>query len=161
MSNPANPRLYTPEDRMIPRVMIGGVIALLAACLAIAIFARATDRPLEAAPPVSPVKTEAALILDSDPMSGAVRVSGIDGREIISLSPEDGGFIAGVHRVILRERALRRQPADGPVLVKAFENGRMAIHDPASGWSADLMGFGEGNADAFARLLALIEKGKT
>jgi hypothetical protein len=30
----------------------------------------------------------------------------------------------------------------------------MAITDPSTGWSADLMGFGADNASAFARLLA-------
>jgi hypothetical protein len=33
------------------------------------------------------------------------------------------------------------------------ENGRLGIADPATGWSADLMGFGLDNARAFARLL--------
>ena len=77
-----------------------------------------------------------------------------DGTLLAALSPEAGGFIAGMHRVILRERTKHRVALEGPVTLQAFENGRMAIHDPSTGWGADLMGFGADNAGAFARLLA-------
>lgn len=146
---------------MLPRVLIGAVITLLAACMTIVVFARVTDRPLEAVPPVSAVQAEASFVLTSDAMTGAVSVADPGGTPIIDYAPEEGGFIAGVHRVILRERALRRLKANAPVTLTAYENGRLAIHDPTSGWSADLMGFGTGNADAFARLLAIIEQGRS
>ena len=42
----------------------------------------------------------------------------------------------------------------GPLTLVRYDNGRIAIHDPSTGWSADLMGFGIDNAKAFARLLA-------
>jgi hypothetical protein len=38
--------------------------------------------------------------------------------------------------------------------VRQHENGRLSIHDPSTGWRADLMGFGADNAAAFAKLLA-------
>jgi len=40
------------------------------------------------------------------------------------------------------------------VALVAYDTGRISIHDPSTGWSADLMGFGADNARAFARLLA-------
>lgn len=150
----ATVRVYSEEDKMLPRVLIRGVLALICASLAIATFARVTDRPLESTPPVSPVVAEAPLILDSDGVSGAVTVTHPDGTPLVDLSAEDGGFIAGVHRVIIRERTKHRVAFDGPVTLQAFENGRMAITDPSTGWTADLMGFGADNASAFAQLLA-------
>ncbi len=154
MTTNTAPRVYSEEDKMLPRILIRGVIALICATLAIATFARVTDRPLESTPPVSPVVAQTSLVLDSDGVSGAVTVTHPDGSPLVALSAEDGGFIAGVHRVILRERTKHRVALDGPVTLSAFENGRMAITDPSTGWSADLMGFGADNASAFARLLA-------
>lgn len=152
-------RVYSEEDRMLPRVLVRGVLAMVAASMAITVYATVTDRPLVSTPPISPVKAEAALILTSDGVSGAATVSRADGSLLVELSSEEGGFIAGIERVIARERTKHRITDGGPVVLQAYENGRMAIHDPATGWSADLMGFGADNAAAFARLLALAEKG--
>lgn len=149
-----SPRVYAEQDKMLPRVLIRAVIALVLASLAIATYASVTDRPLVSTPPVAPVVAETSLVLASDGVSGAVEVSLADGTPLANLSPEQGGFIAGMHRVILRERTKHRVALEGPVTLQAYDNGRMAIHDPSTGWSADLMGFGADNAGAFARLLA-------
>lgn len=159
MSDQATVRVYAEEDKMLPVALIRGVLCLMAATLAIAIYARVTDRPLESTPPVSPVVAETHLLLTSDGVSGAVQVHDPSGTLISNLGPEAGGFIAGVHRVIIRERTKHRAATDGPILLQAFENGRMAITDPSTGWSADLMGFGADNASAFARVLAATQKG--
>jgi putative photosynthetic complex assembly protein len=153
----AQPKVYSDRDQMIPRVLIRGLLALVLATLAIATFARVTDRPLVSTPPVSPLKAEAALILDANATTGEAQVFTADGTLLIALDAEDGGFIAGVQRVIARERAKHRITQNAPVLLQAFENGRMAITDPATGFSADLMGFGATNAEAFARLLAMTQ----
>ncbi len=151
--------VHADQDRMLPRILVRAMLALACATLAIATFARVTDRPLESAPPASPVVAEARLLLGSDGASGAVTVSDATGAHVADLSPEEGGFVAGVHRVILRERVKHRVAEDGPVILQALGNGRLAIVDPATGWRADLMGFGAGNADAFARLLARSQEG--
>lgn len=155
----AHTKVYAEEDRMIPKVLIRGMLALVLASLAIATFARVTDRPLVSTPPVSPVKAEAALVLEADAASGAATVLLPDGSILVELGPQEGGFVAGVNRVIVRERTKHRAAQGAPILLQAFENGRMAITDPETGWSADLMGFGETNAAAFARLLAMTQEG--
>ncbi|MEL7202780.1 MAG: photosynthetic complex assembly protein PuhC [Pseudomonadota bacterium] len=155
----AHTKVYADEDRMIPKVLIRAMLALVLATLAIATFARVTDRPLVSTPPVSPVKAEASLILEADATSGSATVLWPDGSVLVELAPQDGGFIAGVNRVIVRERTKHRVAQGAPILLQAFENGRMAITDPETGWSADLMGFGETNAAAFARLLAMTQEG--
>ena len=155
----AQTRVYSEADRMLPRVLVRGVLAMICAAMAITVYARVTDRPLVSTPPVSPVKAEVMLILEADAASGAATVYRADGSLLVDLTPEQGGFIAGVERVIARERIKHRIADGGPVVLYAYENGRMAIQDPATGWSADLMGFGADNAAAFARLLALAEKG--
>ena len=154
MSHQATARVYAEENKMLPRVLIRGVLALIAATMAIAVYARVVDMPLAATPPISAPVAETQFLLTSDGGSGAVQVRDLDGTLLADLKPEEGGFIAGVHRVIIRERTKHRAALNGPVTLTAFENGRMAITDPTTGGRADLMGFGADNASAFAQLLA-------
>ena len=115
-------------------------------------MATLTDRPLESTPPREAVVAERIIILSGD-LSGAARVMDVNGQVIAELSPEQGGFISGVHRVLVRERTKHGVALDGPVRLVRTEGNRIAIYDDTIGWSADLMGFGLTNTRAFARLL--------
>lgn len=145
-------RIYTPEKDLVPRAMVRTMFGLVMLCLIMVTAHVWTGQPITATPPESPVKVEKTLFLQGD-MSGSARVLDANGSLIANLSPEEGGFLSGIWRVLQRERAKARVALDGPITVTAFENGRMAITDPSTGWSADLMGFGQDNAAAFARLL--------
>jgi putative photosynthetic complex assembly protein len=148
------PQIRTPQDKdLIPRRMVMAMFGLVMAVLALVTYARLTDRPVISTPPEGNVVHERSFFLDGD-MSGAVTVTAPDGTLIADLGPEKGGFISGVWRVIERERTKHRAAMDGPVTVMRHDTGRISIHDPSTGWSADLMGFGADNAKAFARLLA-------
>ena len=142
------------EPDKIPPVLLNGVAFLIAASMAIVGASVVSNRPLSSTPPVSEIVAERALVFQAD-MSGAVRVHAPDGSLIADLTPEEGGFISGVARVIDFERNRARLPLEAPIVVRRGENGRLSIIDPSTGWSADLMGFGADNARAFARLLAL------
>ncbi len=146
------PRIHAPDRDLVPRAMVRAMFALVMLCLILVSAHVWTGQPVTSAPPESPVRVEKTLFLQGD-MAGAARVLDGTGSVIADLSPEEGGFVSGVWRVLQRERTLARVPLDGPVIVSAFENGRMAITDPSTGWNADLMGFGQDNAAAFARLL--------
>jgi putative photosynthetic complex assembly protein len=153
MTATAAPRLKRSEDpELVPRLMVRAVAVLVLSVLALVSFARLTDRPLEARPPDSPVTLSRSLLIAGD-LSGAARVRGADGSTVADLSPQEGGFVAGVWRVIERERRRHRVAAEGPVVLRGHADGRISIHDPSTGWGADLMGFGADNARAFARLL--------
>lgn len=146
-------RYYTPKDRdVVPTVMVRVLFGIVMLCLILVSAHVWTGQPREAVPPVSPVVAERTIYLAGD-ISGAATVTDADGTVIADLSPEEGGFVSGVYRVIAHERKKARVAPDGPVVVAAFENGRMAVTDPSTGWSADLMGFGQDNAAAFAKLL--------
>ena len=155
----AQTRVYAEEDRMLPRVLIRAMVGLVLATLVIVTFARVTDRPLVSTPPVSPVAAEAFIVIDADPTSGAAKVHLADGTLLAEFGPMEGGFISGMYRVIHRERTKHRVALDGPLTLQAYENGRMGLIDPSTGWRADLMGFGVDNAEAFARLLAMTQEG--
>lgn len=66
------------------------------------------------------------------------------------------GFVRGVLRAMTRERRIRGVTGS----TAAFElgvatDGRLKLHDPATGMQLDLEAFGPTNAGAFARLLTL------
>lgn len=148
-----HPTMKHPRDKeLIPRIMMRMVLVLMLSVLAIVSYARLTDRPLIATPPEAETVNSREVLLSGD-MSGTATIRELDGTVIADLTPDEGGFISGVWRVIQRERTKNRVPLDGPVTLIRKDNGRVSIADPSTGWSADLMGFGADNARAFARLL--------
>jgi putative photosynthetic complex assembly protein len=140
------------HDEMVPRAMVRLVLVLLSVCLALVTWARVTDRPLESTPPRGPVIAERIVYISGD-TSGAAQVLDETGAVIADLDPTAGGFIAGVSRVLDRERGKTGEPLDGPVVLRLREGNRLSIYDPSTGWTAELMGFGATNTRAFARLL--------
>lgn len=146
------PRIHATEREMVPRFMVRTMFGLVLTCLLLTSAYVWTGAPKQAILPVSSVTAERVLFLHGN-MSGSARVLDAGGTVIADLDPEAGGFISGMWRVLQRERTKARTTLDGPVIVTAYENGRMAITDPSTGWSADLMGFGQDNAAAFAKLL--------
>ncbi|MBL3704342.1 pullulanase [Sulfitobacter sp. BDSS02] len=137
----------------IPRYLLRAMFALVVCVLALVTYARLSDVPLSATPPEGAIVAKREMILSFNDLSGAVQVLNPDGSLMVDLGPEEGGFVAGVARVINRERIKNRSAPDGPVVLVRRDTGRIAITDPSTGWSADLMGFGADNARAFARLL--------
>lgn len=148
------PRTYTPEEKIVPLVLVRAMFGLVMAVLVIVSIAVWTGRPVTSTPPDSPVTHMRVLYLGGD-MSGAATVRADDGTLIADLSPEEGGFVSGVYRVLHRERTKHGVALDGPVELMRHENGRFSVHDPSTGWGADLMGFGRDNARAFAKLLVM------
>lgn len=141
------------EDReKIPRIILRAMFGMVLICLALVSWARLTDRPLSATPPDQPM-VESRLIHIFGKMDGSARVLDADGTVIADLSPEEGGFIAGMWRALERERTKNRIEGDPPVLLMRFEDGRLALLDESTGWRAELLGFGRDNHAVFARLL--------
>ncbi|MDU8910962.1 photosynthetic complex assembly protein PuhC [Aestuariicoccus sp. MJ-SS9] len=153
MSDTTNPpRIHAQDRELVPRVLVRLMTSLVILCLIMVSAHVWTGQPKDAVPPKSDIVMERVLFLQGD-MSGAARVLDANGSLIADLSPEEGGFLSGIWRVLQRERTKARVGLDGSIRVTAMENGRMAITDPSTGWSADLMGFGQDNAAAFAKLL--------
>ena len=145
-------QFHAAEKELVPTMLVRTMFGLVMLCLILVSAHVWTGQPVKYTAPDSPVVLERVLYLDGD-MTGAARVRDADGAMIADLSPEEGGFVSGVWRVLVRERTNARLPLDGPVTITGYENGRMAIFDPSTGWGADLMGFGQDNAAAFAKLL--------
>lgn len=141
------------EREKIPVVLLRAVLVLVLSALLIVSYAVVTDRPLEAMPPTdTPVFKEREIIL-SGSMNGAAEVMDVNGTVIASLTPDKGGFIAGVYRVLVRERNKHGVDIHAPIRLVRFADGRLSLRDAHTGWRAELIGFGRDNEAAFSRLL--------
>jgi putative photosynthetic complex assembly protein len=149
----ATATLEKRDREMIPRVLVRAMFGLMAITLLVTAFASWTDHPLSALPPQDvAVKTERSVQIFAK-MDGSARVVDIDGTLVADLDPTQGGFIAGVSRALARVRGNQGVVETAPVRVIRYVDGRLALVDDATGWKAELFGFGHDNAAAFARLL--------
>ncbi len=141
------------DREMIPRMLLRAMLVMVLCSVALVVYARLTDRPLVAAPPEGvPIVTERVIVLAGD-MAGRALVTDMDGRVIADLPGDEGGFVAGIWRVVQRERMLRGLPDDLPLRLVLYEDSRLAIYDDFTGWRAQLIGFGIDNYRTFYALL--------
>ena len=145
-------RIRSSSDELVPRVLVRAVFALVVTCLVLVSAASITNRPLESTPADTAVIAQRTIYLSGD-TSGAARVLDANGALIADFPSDKGGFVAGIERVLVRERTKHRVAHDGPVVLQLREGNRLSVYDPSTGWSAELMGFGASNSRAFARLL--------
>ncbi|WP_415400650.1 photosynthetic complex assembly protein PuhC [Tateyamaria sp. SN3-11] len=145
-------RIKADEDELVPRILVRAVMALLVVILSMVTVAVLTDRPLEGTPAEALILQERAIYL-SGAASGAARVLDANGALLADFPADKGGFVAGVERVIARERAKVGADPSAPVLLRLRQGNRLSLYDPETNWSAELMGFGSDNLRTFARLL--------
>jgi putative photosynthetic complex assembly protein len=152
MAQTSQARIHAKEDELVPRILVRAVVALLLSVLALVTIATVTNRPLESTPSDNVVINERAIYLAGE-MSGAARVLDADGTLLADFSAETGGFVAGIDRVVIRQRTQAGADMSAPVLLRLRAGNRLSIYDPETDWSAELMGFGATNLRTFARLL--------
>lgn len=155
MDHASHQKLIERDREMIPRVLLRAMLVLCVSVLIIVSYARMTDRPLAAQPPSEievPVAHE-RLIRIFGQMDGSARVMDVDGTVIATLSPEQGGFVSGIYRVLERERGAVGRSADEPIRLVRFSDGRLGLRDPLTDFRAELVGFGADNTRVFARIL--------
>lgn len=90
-----------------------------------------------------------------DRADGSVAViDAASGHEIERVQGE-AGFLRGALRALTRERRMRDLGPGAAFELVGRADGRLTLHDPATGVRIDLESFGPTNAAAFARLLTL------
>ncbi len=146
-------QLAERDREMIPTRLLWAMLALVVVCFGVAAMASLTDRPLEAMPPTLPVVQEREIRIFAE-MSGAARVEDSSGSVIADLDPTKGGFIAGVGRVLVRERGKLGLDPTLPIRLIQYSDGRLALRDDHTPWRAELRGFGQTNEAAFYSLLS-------
>jgi putative photosynthetic complex assembly protein len=89
-----------------------------------------------------------------DQADGSIRVIDAKLREQIALvAPASNGFLRGAVRGLVRERKLQRLGTEVPFTLAALADGRLVLHDGATGHEIDLASFGSTNAAVFSKLL--------
>ncbi|MEE4188017.1 MAG: photosynthetic complex assembly protein PuhC [Roseobacter sp.] len=152
MNTQTRPRIHAREEELVPRIMVRIMFGLVFTVLVIVSVATFTGREPQNQPPEGAVISERAIHLWGN-ASGEARVLDATGTMIADFPADKGGFVAGIERVIARERGKIGSDMSAPVLLQLREGNRLSINDPVTGWSAELMGFGATNIRTFARLL--------
>lgn len=148
-------KLVERDKEMIPTVLIRAMFILCLCVLIIVTYARLTDRPLSAMPPSEaevPIVTERTVRIFAE-LDGSARVIGLDGTVVANFAADEGGFVAGIYRVLERERGAVGLDASEPIRVVRFADGRVSLRDEYTDFRAELVGFGATNEAAFARIL--------
>lgn len=147
----ANQMKHRDRD-MVPSVLVKAMFSLMLAAVVLVGYARLTDRPVGAVAPHSDVEREIAITLVGDRNTG-VQVLGADGAELAHSTDELSGFIDVVWIAITRERLLHDIPSNEPLRVVRRANGHTAVIDDTTGWKIELIGYGQDNVAAFAKLI--------
>ncbi len=144
--------LAVRDREMIPMGLIYACIALALGALVLVSYAQYADVPNVGQPAAAPVVAEKMIRLEGA-RDGSVVVTDMASGRTASFAANESGFISVITRGLDRKRMIARVEGNPAVRLVEYENGRLAIDDPASGWHAELAYFGATNRDAFAQLL--------
>ncbi|MCX7889982.1 MAG: photosynthetic complex assembly protein PuhC [Rhodobacteraceae bacterium] len=145
------PQARAGQPEVVPGWLVGAMIGLALASLALVSFAVLTGRSHVGVPAQAAPVAERSLILDGHGARAVTVRDAADGRVIADLA--HGGFVAVVQNGLAREREVHGLDPRLPVRLVAYANGRLALVDPETGWSVELGNFGNQNRAAFERLM--------
>jgi putative photosynthetic complex assembly protein len=147
----AEARVMEKRDReLVPRRLVIAMFSLAIASVMLTAFAVMTERPLVGQPQLAPVIAERSLVIDAH--GTAVRVTdAASGETVLDLG--NGGFISVVNDGLERARLVNRISGNPPVTLTLYENSRLSLLDPTTGWSTEISSFGPGNVGVWMNLL--------
>lgn len=145
---PARP---SASKDMIPKPLLWAMLGLVLASLAVVSFAVLTGRDHVGTPKPAAIVTERSIILKGGGAQ-AVSVLATDGTVLMDLP--HGGFITVIQNAVERERLTAGVDRLLPLRIVEYDNGRLAVVDDYTGWSAELGAFGADNRAAFERLMS-------
>lgn len=140
------------DREMVPRALVIAMFGLMALTLALVSYARITDHPLTGVPVESAIVKEMPITLIGA-RSGGVTIEDASGTEIAWSFRDKAGFIDVIWVSVSRERKVQGVTGNPELRLVRRANGHTAIIDPATNWSIELIGYGQDNIAAFARLL--------
>lgn len=138
------------DKELIPTRLVIAMFSLAILSLILVATAVLTDRPLVGQPPAAEVMKTHTLTLTGN--GNAMHVVNAEGRVIFD--GQNGGFISVVNDGLETARYRHRIEGNPPVTVTEYADGRIALHDPASGWTVQLASFGPGNLNVWRALLS-------
>ncbi|MFN4172152.1 MAG: photosynthetic complex assembly protein PuhC [Pseudorhodobacter sp.] len=152
MSLLTDPAFRHRDREMIPKTLVRAMFGLAAATVLIVGFAALTGREPTGQPKPGTIIMEREIALIGGGAK-AVTVRAADGTLLADLA--HGGFITVIQNGLQTERRRHGIDPDLPVRLIRYDNNRLTVLDPLTGWSVELHIFGADNKAAFERLLAL------
>jgi len=152
MSLQVDPGFRHRDREMIPKTLVRAMFGLALATVLIVGFAALTGREPSGQPKPGSIVAEREIALIGGGAK-AVTVLAADGTVLADLA--HGGFITVIQNGLQTERRKHGIDPALPVRLVRYDNNRLTILDPATGWSVELHIFGADNKAAFERLLAL------
>ncbi|MEY1557826.1 photosynthetic complex assembly protein PuhC [Yoonia sp. R2331] len=140
------------DREMVPKVLVQAMFALMVCSLGLVSYAKLAGVPQTGVLQVAEVVQSRDIVLLGD-RSGVYRVMDASGAQIAVSSEDKAGFLGVMGRVIDRQRLVHDVESDAPVQVVRRVNDNIAILDPTTGMAVELIGYGQDNVAAFARLL--------
>jgi putative photosynthetic complex assembly protein len=132
----------------IPTRLVAAMFSLAGIALVLVSLAVYTGREPTGQPKDAPVwKTQTMTI---EGRGNHVRIVEDTGRVLLD---GNGGFISVVLDGLERARHVARVEDNPPVTITQYENGRVSLTDPATGWQVELSSFGPGNVGTFRQML--------
>lgn len=140
------------DKEMVPRILVQAMFALMVGTLALVGYAQWADVPQAGVLIEAPIAQSRTVTLQGD-RTGKYVVLDENGTQIAASSDNKAGFLGVMGRVVDREREINNVALSGPITVVRRENGNIAILDPSTDMSVELIGYGVDNVAAFANLL--------
>ncbi|MEL6840836.1 MAG: photosynthetic complex assembly protein PuhC, partial [Pseudomonadota bacterium] len=141
------------DKEMVPRILVQAMFALMVASLGIVAYAQWADVPNRGVLVEAPIVQSLDVTFTAGERNDAYVVTNAAGDVLVTSADEKAGFIGVMGRVITRERFVNGVTGNPPVQVVRRENGNVAIVDDSTGMSVELIGYGQDNVAAFAKLL--------
>ena len=140
------------DREMVPRFLVIAMFCLMLISLALVSYAQWTDHPNTGVVTVSPIEKEVTVSLVGDRSKG-VAVLDMNGNQLAHSNLNKSGFIDVIWVSIMRHRTVQNKDMSAPIRIIRRQNGQTAILDDATDWSIELIGYGQDNVAAFAKLV--------
>ena len=147
----ANQMKHRDRD-MVPKVLVQAMFALMFAALVLVGYASFTGRAVTSVVQHSDIVVERAITLSGNRSEG-VAVLDAAGTQIAHSTDEKAGFIDVIWVSVMRERLVQDVLSDAPLRLVRRANGHVAVLDDTTGWKIELIGYGQDNVAAFAKLI--------
>lgn len=135
-----------------PRPLAAFAVVLMLAALIGAIAIERREAPPAAVPGSAEIRQLRVLRFD-DGLDGSVSAIDVGNGQLVQRFEGEQGFLRGTLRAMARERRLHGLGAGQPFELILLNDGRLTLHDPATGMRIALESFGSTNTGVFARLL--------
>jgi putative photosynthetic complex assembly protein len=145
----AEKRPQKKRDReFIPTRLVAAMFSLAGIALVLVSLSVYTGRAHTGQPKEAAVWKTQTMTIEGN--GNHVKVVEDSGRVLLD---GNGGFISVVLDGLERARDVARVEGNPPVTITQYENGRVSLSDPATGWQVELSSFGPGNVGTFRQML--------